>query len=202
MRRRDRLSQCQRPLCLRFCPAGKLMRRATMLHLPRGPGVFPPCVETSRLRCLLFLSCSQSKSVLIGEDWRPLHKRHIRCILCLACSRVHPKGFLRACYHVDARHTAQLRPSPLILSHFHRVTLRDPEPCSQMQQQCGSCPSIRGDVEIVQSTRTFHYTQTRSNIQYRAPLQYVCGVQHNTECTHTPRPSTTESVRCVGLGRQ
>ena len=31
---------------------------------------------------------------------------------------------------------------------------------------------------------TCHYTQTWSNIHYRAPLQYLCSAQPNTECTN------------------
>ena len=77
-------------------------------------------------------------------------------------------------------------------SHFQRVALRDPEPFSQMLQPCASCPSIRGDVAILQSIR--HAIIHKHETSFRTENRYntcACATLHRVQ---TPRRSTTEKA--------
>jgi len=181
-------SHCQEHIVWRLATppglANAVTRWAVLLYLSLSPGAFPPCLQTSRLRSLRFLSCSQSESVLHACDWKYCSEGHIRLILCLWRSHFHSCEFLRACQHVDIQHTAQSRPAPLMPSHFHHVALRDPEPFSQMQQQCRSCPSIWGVVVVLQSTQyaIIHKHEATYSTEHR---YNVCVWLNLTQSAHT-----------------
>ena len=82
-------------------------------------------------------------------------------------------------------------------AHFHRVALRDPEPFSQMLQQCASCPSIQGVVAILQITHIIHNMQ--HSVPSTAPTSVSGSIQHRMQI---PWRSTTECCRSDGGGWQ